>query len=346
MKHILFVDSNRNAFDLVMKAMIGKYRISKVSSADMAFEFLEVHHPDLIVSLLEYTDMDGLHFLGLLKNNPAIEAVPVILLMNEPDEEKEKQALDLGAADLLISPFIPEILLTRVSNLLELQDYRTNHQKYIKYQDAISVSIAELVECRDVTTGGHLKNTTAYFKLLLEEVISRAEYKDFIPEEDVRDLIRCAPLHDIGKVGISDEILRKASSLDYNEFEYMKTHTILGKETFEKIMKETGETRLLQLARDLAYCHHERWDGSGYPNGLKGEEIPFYARILAIADVYDALTSRRTYKEAFSHLRAVEIIREGKGSLFDSKLVDIFIDISHRFEQALENKYRHSTVAG
>jgi putative two-component system response regulator len=238
-------------------------------------------------------------------------------------------------------PCVGVTLLNRVNLQLELTGYRTNALEFIEYQEAISVSIAELVECRDITTGGHLKNTTAYFKLFLEEIISRERYKNLIPEEDVRDLIRSAPLHDIGKIGINDEILRKASTLDYNEFEYMKTHTILGKETFEKIMKETGENRFLLLAKDLAYCHHERWDGTGYPNGLIGESIPFYARILAIADVYDALTSRRTYKEEFSHKDAVEIIRNGRGTLFDPELVDIFIEIKDRFEQAQRNKYRN-----
>lgn len=140
-----------------------------------------------------------------------------------------------------------------------------------------------------------------------------------------------------GKIGINDDILRKASSLDSDEYEYMKTHTTLGKQAFEKIIRETGGTRWLYLASDMAYSHHERWDGTGYPNGLAGEDIPLYARMLALVDVYDALTSNRAYKEAFSHEKAVEIIRDGRGSLFDPDLVDLFINVNDQFEEVLNN---------
>ncbi|HKL80452.1 MAG TPA: HD domain-containing phosphohydrolase [Mobilitalea sp.] len=342
MKRVLIVDSDLAVCGQAKQALSATYSVSTADSAERAFGFLSDHNPDLILMTSAINGSDSIAFLKLIRRIPGMGEIPIIVLTGQGDSEIESEAFKNGVADIITKPFTSALLLNRVDTQLELAAYRTNALEFIGYQDALSVSIAELVECRDITTGGHLKNTTAYFKLLLEEIISLKAYKDFIPAEDVRDLIRSAPLHDIGKIGINDDILRKSSTLDYSEFEYMKTHTILGKETFEKIMKETGETRFLQLARDLAYCHHERWDGSGYPNGMKGEEIPFYARILTIADVYDALTSRRTYKEAYSHKEAVKIIRDGKGIYFDPELVDIFMKINDRFEQAQKNKYRKS----
>lgn len=207
-----------------------------------------------------------------------------------------------------------------------------------RLQDAISMSFAELVEFRDETTGGHLKNTTIYFRLLLEEVIKQEKYKDAIDPLDLKDMLRSVPLHDIGKIGINDDILRKSSVLNVHEYESMKKHTILGKEAFDKIIAQAGETRWLRLARNMAYYHHENWDGSGYPEGLKGEEIPLYVRVLSIADVYDALTSWRSYKEPYSHDKALEIINEGKGTIFDPDLVDLFTNINEQFKQALLRK--------
>mgnify|MGYP000846986521 CR=1 FL=1 len=207
-----------------------------------------------------------------------------------------------------------------------------------RLQDAISMSFAELVEFRDETTGGHLKNTTVYFRLLLEEVIKQEGYKDSIDPLDVKDMLRSVPLHDIGKIGIKDDILHKSSLLNNQEYESMKKHTILGRQAFDKIIAQVGETRWLLLARNMAYYHHENWDGTGYPEGLKGEEIPLYVRVLSIADVYDALTSWRSYKEPYSHHRALEIIKEGKGTIFDPDLVDLLIKINEQFEQALHRK--------
>lgn len=335
MKHVFIVEDEPKVLSLVRQALEETYRVSVAGSAEGTMEFLKVNNPDLILMSMDIAKDE---LISSIRNLPGIRKIPVVAIISPGDIDSEHRAYKQEAADIIQKPFLRETLLSRVDTLLELEGYRSNTLEYIHVQDAISVSIAELVECRDITTGGHLKNTTIYVKLLVEEIIKYREYKAFIPPEDIMDVLRAAPLHDIGKIGINDDILRKASTLNYDEFEYMKTHTILGKETFEKIMKETGETRFLRLARDLAYYHHERWDGSGYPCGLKGEEIPLYARILTIADVYDALTSRRAYKEAYTHSKAVEIIREGKGKIFDPDLVEIFLNIENRFEEALSKK--------
>jgi putative two-component system response regulator len=342
-KKILVVTKDPSVVRVTDESLVRAYGLNTTDSVLTAEGIMTDERPDLVMLDLDYEDC--LELLVMINGSNAGISIPVLILAGQEQLESLLPLLEAGAEDILLKPLAPEVLKKRVTNYLELNDYREADYEFMKSRDAISVSIAELVECRDLTTGGHLKNTTAYFKLLLGEIMQRKEYKNRIAPGDIRDLIRSVPLHDIGKIGINDDILRKASSLNSDEFEFMKTHTILGKKTFDKIMKETGESRLLLLARDLSYCHHERWDGTGYPNGLKGEEIPFYARILAIVDVYDALTSRRTYKEAFSHEKAVNIISEGKGSLFDPDLVDVFLSISDKLEQLLNARNGNACVS-
>ncbi len=331
MKHVLLMDHDSAVLESTKQALKEKYRVSLLSNESLTIEDVKKLKPDLII--LSVFDEYSLNLFDIIRKEMDTKRLPVIVLAK--DWTTVSKTISLGAADFLTIPFITEALLLRTELQLELNSFRYDRSEAEKFQDAISVSFAELVEFRDETTGGHIKNTTLYFRILLEALLQEDRYRDAISVEDVKNLLRSAPLHDIGKIGINDDILRKATSLDYNEYEYMKTHTTLGKQAFDRIIQEAGGTDWLYLARDIAYCHHERWDGTGYPNGLKGEEIPFYARVLTIADVYDALTSRRSYKEAFSHERAVEIILEGKGTIFDPELVDLFKKASDCFEQAL-----------
>lgn len=337
MKHIMISDHDQEMFKVAKQALKEYYRISPLSTGLQLQEHLSVNQVDLVILMVSAEDTHDFKTFHSMNKIPEMIGKPVIFLGKKADPDLESRALSMGAEDFIPLPLTPELLLHRVGTCLELMALRKDKPYVEKYQDAISVSFAELVEFRDPATGGHLKNTTKYFNILLNEAIKSDRYKDFIPPEDTRDLLRSVTLHDIGKIGINDDILRKASSLDYTEFEYMKTHTVLGKQAFEKIIRETGGTRWLYMAMDMAYCHHERWDGTGYPNGLKGEEIPLYARMLAIVDVYDALTSNRAYKKAYSHERTLEIIEEGRGSLFDPELVDLFMNAAGKFEKTLGN---------
>ena len=360
MKHILIITDDPSVLKVASRSFNRYYKVTTVSTdtdvaklisgkedetdkslsdPDASKEHIDL--PDIILLDSDSKDQYGLEFINRVKSLDKCKHIPIILLAESSDEALIRRALINGATDIIIKPLVSVLLTNKVSNQLELMDYRKDSSEIEKYQDAISVSFAELVECRDITTGGHIKNSTRYFKLLLDEILHLDRYKDEIQLDEIKDVIRAVPLHDIGKIGINDEILNKASPLNYNEFEYMKTHTVLGKETFDKIIEETGGTRLLYIARDLAFCHHERWDGTGYPMGLKGEDIPFYARIMTIADVYDALTSQRTYKVAFPHKKAMSIMKDGKGTLFDPELLDIFEIISNRFEKTLYMKNHH-----
>ena len=338
MRHVLVADHDNAIFKSAEQALQEDYSVSPLPMSTEMCEYLIENPVDLILLTVPETNMDSFIAFEKIKEIPEMKGKPVIFLAGQSGMGVEQRALSMGADDFITLPFTPQMLLHRINTCLELQDLRNNQPYVEKYQDAISISFAELVECRDETTGGHLKNTTQYFNILLEEAIADEYYKDIVGVEDAKDLLRSATLHDIGKIGINDDVLRKASPLDYKEYEYMKTHTTLGKQTFEKIIQETGGARWLYLAKDIAYCHHEHWDGTGYPNGLKGEAIPIYARMLTIADVYDALTSRRSYKVAYSHLKAMEIIIDGKGSLFDPKLVELFVNANDRFEAILLRK--------
>lgn len=335
MKHVLVSDNDKDILLFVQRALQDSWKVISFSvNGDITGE-VSGHPADIILLAASETDTDEYRIYERIKALPDMCETPVIFISKQRNPEQEQRILRLGAADYIILPVSEELLRRRVYDCLELAAFRREKPYIDKYQDAISLSFAELVECRDETTGGHLKNTTRYFGILLHAAIESGKYEDFIAEEDVAMLLRSASLHDIGKIGITDDVLRKASPLNYREFKHMKTHTTLGKQAFDNIIRDTGGTRWLYLARDMAYCHHERWDGTGYPNGLKGEEIPLHARMLTIADVYDALTSDRAYKKAFSHEKAMEIIIEGRGSYFDPALVDLLLQVNQQFEAML-----------
>ena len=232
-------------------------------------------------------------------------------------------------------------MLSRIKLHLELSSYRKNLEGLVNektqtienLQDTMVIGLAELVECRDGETGGHIKRTAKYLEILVKSMEEQRLYSDILTSDYVHNMIRSAPLHDIGKIGISDNVLLKQGSFDEAEREYMQQHTILGGRALQKVINSTDGESFLYVAKDMALCHHEKWDVTGYPYGLYKEQIPLCARIMAIADVYDALTSKRPYKKPFTHEKAVQIILEGKGTQFDPDIVDIFKTIAYKFDK-------------
>ncbi|MFT4143513.1 MAG: HD domain-containing phosphohydrolase [Mobilitalea sp.] len=337
MKHILVTNHDAELLVSVVSALQDEYQISIFQKEELQ-DYVQEEQPDLILVTIPIDACESMNTLDEIGKRPEFAGTPVVFFAGHENAWLEQQAIEKGVQDYLFSSMSKELLLHRISTCLELYELRRQKPYMDKYQDAISYSFAELVDFRDETTGGHLKNTQRYFYILWQEAMKSDRYKGVILSEDTRDILRSVMLHDIGKIGINDEVLRKSSSLDRKEFEYMKTHTILGKQAFDRIIKETGGTRWLYLARDMAYSHHERWDGTGYPEGISGTDIPLYARMLAIADVYDALTSDRSYKEAFSHQKATDIILEEKGRIFDPDMVELFMSVNGQFEDALNKK--------
>lgn len=338
---ILVINYESELYQKAVDALKQHHQVLTLPQEADLTSYLRINPPSAIIITGSSKDNRGFQTYDIIKKIPRIQDKPILFLSTEYNEVIENKVFEAGMDDCLTAPFTQQLLLHRVNALLQLAELRKKKSYSHIYEEEISVIFAELVECRDLDTGDHLKNTTKYFKLLLGAAIESGEYQDTIQEEDYHDVIRSATLHDIGKIGILDGILRKESSLDFDEFEHMKTHTTLGRQTFEKIILETGGSKWLYLAKDMAYYHHERWDGKGYPEGLRGEQIPLYARMLTIADVYDALTSNRAYKKAYSHEKAVDIIMEGRGSSYDPAMVDLFIKVNKRFEEQLN----HSSYA-
>lgn len=345
-RKILIIDDDK--FNLVAAKNVLKdtYELYEALSAQDAFDVMQTVLPDLILLDIVMPEMDGYEMLTILKKTRRLKKIPVIFITSEKDPSYEVNGFNLGAADFITKPFVPAVMKKRISVQIDLYQHENNLEKLVeekyeenlKLQRMLATGFAELVESRDGVTGGHIKNTSIYYEAFVKHLRRVECYKDYITDEFVRDSMQAAPLHDIGKIGIDDAVLRKPSSLGKKEMNYMQTHSELGGATFHKIRKIFPENEFLQIAENMARFHHERWDGHGYPSGLLGEEIPLEARIMSVVDVYDALTSRRPYKEPFEHRKAMEIIKEGRGTQFDPTLVDEFMKIDEIIKDRLEHK--------
>ena len=282
-------------------------------------------------------EMDGFETIKHLKANPHTCKIPVIFLTAYSSSEIEARGFEYGAVDFIIKPFAKSSMLHRIETHLQLYAYQQHLEEVVEeLEDSIVTSFCKLIGCRDCETGEHVERTRKYVKLLAEELQRESKFQDILDEGYIEKLVRSAPLHDIGKIGISDAVLLKPDQLTPVECEKMKQHTIVGAEILEKIIEITPSQNYLNIGKEIAGSHHEWYDGSGYPYGLKGEKIPLSARIMAVADVYDALISHRIYREAMSHEMACDIIIMGRGKQFDPVIVDAFINIKNEFYNVAE----------
>lgn len=345
---LLVVDDTPDNLTLMSGLLKEHYRVKVSNRGVKALEIaVGQPQPDLILLDIMMPEMDGYEVCRLLKENPDTEHIPVIFLTAKTESEDEAHGLALGAADYLTKPVNPAILLARVKNHLQLkahadflkdknrfleQEVRRRTQEVTQVQDVTIMVLASLAETRDSDTGNHIRRTQFYVRALAEKLRDEAQYRDLLTDQYIDILFKSAPLHDIGKVGIPDRILLKPGPFEGNEFEIMKRHTLLGRQAIEHAEAQLGiQVDFLQVAKEIAYSHQEKWDGSGYPEGLVGEDIPLCARLMALADVYDALICRRVYKEPMPHEEAVDIIRQGSGSHFDPTLVKHFEQIQQEF---------------
>ncbi len=299
-------------------------------------------------------EMDGFEVIEKIKAmGSPYDEIPVIFVTAKDDSTSEFEGLDLGAVDYVIKPFSFPLLLKRVELHLklhqqqqELQDYSLNLETMVEaktatiqtLQYAIIHVLSDMVERRDGSTGGHLTRTTEYLKILLKKAKEMNIYPEVLKDVDIFVYAQASQLHDVGKISIPDSILLKDDRLSTLEYEYMKTHTTIGEEALRFAMDSLEDSTFLGIAADFVGTHHEKWDGSGYPRGLKGEDIPIAGRLMAIADVYDALISRRAYKEPFTHEKAVSIILEDVGTHFDPELMKAFNEVHEEF-YVISQKY-------
>jgi putative two-component system response regulator len=293
-------------------------------------------------------DMDGYEVCRRLKANPLTSHIPIIFLTSKNDVESEQIGMDLGAVDYVSRPISPPVLLSRVkAHLVDAANARTlrvnneylafevskRTQQLVALQDVTILAMASLAETRDSDTGNHLRRTQHYMRSLGNQLKTHPRFSNFLSGDMVSTLFKCAPLHDIGKVGIPDRILLKPGRYEPEEFAIMQTHPALGYEALVNAQKTTGgPIDFLVIAEEIVYSHHEKWDGTGYPQGLLGDAIPISARLMALVDVYDALISKRVYKLGMSHAQATGIIVDGRGRHFDPDVVDAFLALDVEFQ--------------
>lgn len=346
---LLVVDDTPDNLALMASLLREQYKVKVASGGEKALRIAQTApFPDLILLDIMMPDMDGYAVCRQLKADPATRDIPVVFLTALSEQADEQAGLELGAVDYITKPLSAPILLARVRNhirLKEATDFIRDKNLFLEaeverrttdvraIQDVTILAMASLAETRDNETGNHIRRTQHYVRALAEELRGHPRFTDALTDTTIDLLYKSAPLHDIGKVGIPDSILLKPGKLTASEWEIMKTHATLGHDAIARAEGQLtdGTPSFLHFAREIAYAHHEKWDGSGYPRGLKGDEIPVSARLMALADVYDALISKRVYKDAMTHEQAAAIIREGRGGHFDPDVTDAFTRIASRF---------------
>lgn len=359
---ILVVDDKPENLRVVGDLLRDTYQVRVANSGARALAVADsAPRPDLILLDVMMPEMDGYEVMRRLRANPATADIPVIFVTALNADEDEEHGLALGAVDYVTKPLKPAILLARVRSQLELKHARDRLRDQNDWleaeiarrmrtneliKDVTLYGLAALAEVRDNETGNHLHRTRAYIETLMAHLCEHPDYAAALTPEARQIIAKAAPLHDIGKVGIPDHILLKPGKLTPDEFEIMKTHARIGGDAIMDAVKRVVGERVehadlpapedftfLEVARDIATHHHERWDGSGYPDGLRGDAIPLAARLMAVADVFDALTCRRPYKAPWPLEKAVALIVDGRGSHFDPQLVDAFLDLKDRFAE-------------
>ena len=352
---ILVVDDTRDNLTVIGGLLESAYRVRIANSGERALKVAATEpRPDLILLDIMMPGMDGYQTLEKLKEDPLTREIPVIFVTAMNADEDEEIGLRLGAVDYVTKPIRPAILLARVRTQLELKAARDrlsdeNHtlegevrkrtRELELIKDVSMQALATLAEKRDNETGNHLIRTRTYIELLMQDLSLLPRFAPLLTPRRRELIAKAAPLHDIGKVGIPDHILLKPGRLTPEEFEIMKTHASIGADALTEAIERVLAARqtesqededhyalgFLELAREIAGGHHEKWDGSGYPKGLAGDDIPLSARLMALADVFDALICKRHYKAAFSLEETTSIIRQGRAVHFDPDIVDVFL---------------------
>jgi len=347
-KTVFLVDDSATILATGKDVLGGHYNVITFDSGSRLFKALERITPDLILLDLEMPEMSGYEVIKLLKSNPETIHIPVIFITSAGDAESEVQGFALGASDYITKPIMPPRLLKRVevclkmeSQRLALVNYTNNLEEMVRektqtveeLKNAVLRVMSELIEHRDKITGGHVDRTQRYVKIFLDAMREHEVYANEVDTWDEQLVLQSSLLHDVGKISIKDSILFKPGKLTFEEFEEIKTHTTFGEKVILTLKEATTDSEFAEYARIFAVSHHEKWNGTGYPKGLSGEDIPLLGRIMAIVDVYDALVSERPYKKAFSHIEAMNIIKGETGKHFDPALINLLEKIQEELEE-------------
>ncbi len=335
---ILIVDDNDVSLEALRHALLGqRYEIIVAHNGREALDLARSGECRLVISDWMMPEMDGLELCRQIRRTDLPGYVYIILLTSNDSAGSVVEGLSSGADDFLQKPFDPAELLVRVRAGERILSLET--------RDVAIFAMAKLAESRDPETGEHLERMRNYARVLARHLVAHGNAHEQVDADFARLIYLTSPLHDIGKVGIPDTVLLKPGRLSDREFDIMKTHTTIGAETLDAAVHQYPGVAFLRFARDIALTHHERFDGSGYPIGLSGFEIPLSGRVVALADVYDALTSRRVYKPAFAHDVARSMILEESGKHFDSEVVEAFRQKENDFLEIRDRSLKPEMVA-
>jgi putative two-component system response regulator len=331
-KQILVVDDNITSLKQIGAQLTSHYEVSLAKSGALALQICRQEKPDLILLDVEMPDMDGFQTIARLKEDPGLSPIPVIFLTGNNDTATELRALESGAMDFITKPANKDILFHRLELHLQFAAYQCSLENTVKeLENSIVTSFAELIECKDDNAGTHVLRTGKYVDILGRKLLEKGSFGEELSEADLDMIVRAAPFHDIGKIGVSDMILLKESVLSAGEYEEVKKHTIIGARFLQSIYERTPEQHYLKFAKLIAESHHERYNGGGYPHGLAGNAIPLCGRIMTVANVYDGCITERVYRKALSHEEACRIIFDGKGTWFDPRIVEAFEEVMDQF---------------
>jgi putative two-component system response regulator len=329
------IEINRMIIEEILK---DEYQVLTAENGREALEILKTIDimPKIVLLDIIMPEMNGYQLLEIMKKDNVFRKIPVIFITTS---DSELNALSAGAVDFISKPFRPEIVHLRVANQIRLKNYSDNLEKMVeeKTKEIIFTlnntleSMANIIEYRNLESGSHVKRTTILSKALIDYLIKKSEYSKELLSLEPDIIVKSTALHDVGKIGIPDAVLLKPGRLTSEEFEIIKTHTTIGKKIIDSFLQEK-ESLYFNHCRDICYCHHERFDGKGYPQGIKEFEIPLVARILSVVDVYDALVCPRVYKGAIPHEQAVDIITAGRETQFDPVITDAMISIQDEFK--------------
>lgn len=353
---VLIVD-DESPNQLILEDLLAPhFAVHIASNGRRALDYLQAGNPvDLILMDVMMPELNGFDACRAIKRQPDLQDIPVLFLTSLDSVADEERGLLLGAEDFIHKPFSPVVVLARVRNHIELARSRTllrernaalelqvqertrallhETRQVMRAQESTINALCALAELRDNETGNHIRRTQHYVRTLAQRLSQSPRFAAELSAEVIDLLFKSAPLHDVGKVAIPDAILLKCGKLTEVEWVTMKRHAEYGRDVLIQAENELGDSvSFLRYAREIAYGHHEKWDGTGYPQGLGGNAIPLSARIMAVADVYDALISKRVYKAAMSHRQAVECIMQGRGSHFDPFIIDLLMDVIDKFQ--------------
>lgn len=346
---VLVIDDDAACLRMLQNVLAGSFGFLGAANGELGLAMaMAAHPPDLILLDTEMPGLGGHEVCRRLKADPGTRHIPVILLSEHADADEGQLAWALGAVDCITKPLSAPLLLSRLraQHALKLSgDFAWDNNASLEsevvrrtaeaaaIQDVTIMAMASMAETRDADGNKHILRTQRYVRALAWQLCGHPRFSAFLSVSHIQLLFKSAPLHDIGKVGIPDRILLKPGKLSSEEFEVMKTHTVLGRDAIANAEAAMGvQLDFLQIAKEIAYAHHEKWDGTGYPDQLKGDAIPISARLMAVADVYDALISRRVYKEPVAHDKAAEIIVQSSGRFFDPDVVAAFLALQETFK--------------